>query len=310
LSVESKADGRAGHADAASKLLAAVERDLARSVDEDLPPGLYLVATPIGNLGDITLRALSILLRADIVYCEDTRHSARLLQHFSIRATTRPLHDHNEESEQARVLRDLESGKRIALISDAGTPLISDPGFKLVRECARAGCAVFCIPGASSTIAAVATSGLPTDAFFFAGFLPPKQASRRARLTALKSIPGTLIFFESPQRTSDSLADMADILGDREAVMARELTKLHEEVLRGPLSVLAVDLKLRDLKGEVVLLVASNAEIDVSDDDIATRLETLMQTMSLKDAAKAVADAFSVSKTRVYDIGLKIRERP
>ena len=198
---------------ARERLLAAVTRDVTRLAGEPLAPGLYLVATPIGNLGDITLRALSVLMRADIVYCEDTRHSAKLLQHFSIHATTRPLHDHNEDSERARVLRDLEGGKRIALISDAGTPLISDPGFKLVRDCAAAGHPVHSIPGASSVITAIAASGLPTDAFFFAGFLPPKQAARRARLSELKTVPGSLIFFESPQRAADSLADMADVLG-------------------------------------------------------------------------------------------------
>lgn len=183
---------------ARERLLAAVTRDVTRLTGEPLAPGLYIVATPIGNLGDITLRALSVLMRADIVYCEDTRHSAKLLQHFSLHATTRPLHDHNEDSERARVLRDLEAGKRIALISDAGTPLISDPGFKLVRECAAAGHVVNSVPGASSVVTAIAASGLPTDAFFFAGFLPPKQAARRARLSELKTVPGSLIFLNHP----------------------------------------------------------------------------------------------------------------
>lgn len=295
--------------DASSQLRASINRDVARLVGEPLAPGLYLVATPIGNLADITLRALSILVRADIIYCEDTRHSAKLLQHFAIHATTRPLHDHNEGSEKARVLRDLEADKRIALISDAGTPLISDPGFKLVRDCAAAGHPVICIPGASSVITAIAASGLPTDAFFFAGFLPPRQAARRARLAELKSVPGSLIFFEAPQRTAESLSDMADVLGNRDGVMARELTKLHEELARGPLTELASDVKSRDLKGEVVLVVGPATADEASDDQIAERLETALQSMSLKDAAKAVSDALGVAKTRVYDLGLKIKDR-
>ena len=294
---------------ARDRLAAAVARDMARLTQDPLAPGLYLVATPIGNLGDVTLRALTVLAGADIVYCEDTRHSAKLLQHFSISATTRPLHDHNEDSERARVLRDLEAGKRIALISDAGTPLISDPGFKLVRDCAAAGYPVISIPGPSSVITALAASGLPTDAFFFAGFLPPKQAARRSRLAELKSVPGSLIFFEAPQRTGESLADMADVLGDRNAVMARELTKLHEELARGLLATLAADVKLRDIKGEVVLVVGPPTAIEATDDEIAARLEVALQSMSLKDAAKAVSDALGVAKTRVYDLGLKAKNQ-
>ena len=293
---------------APDRLVNAVTRDILRLTHETVSPGLYLVATPIGNLGDITLRALAVLAAADIVYCEDTRHSAKLLQHFSIHATTRPLHDHNEDGERTRVMRELDNGKRVALISDAGTPLVSDPGFKLVRDCVAAGHAVTCIPGASSVTTALAVSGLPTDAFFFAGFLPPKQAARRARLSELKLVPGTLIFFEAPQRVADSLADMADVLGVRDAVMARELTKLHEEFAHGPLQALAAEIKTRELKGEVVLLVGPAAEIEVSDADITNRLEIALQSMSLKDAAKAVSDALGVAKTRVYDLGLQVKK--
>jgi 16S rRNA (cytidine1402-2'-O)-methyltransferase len=296
---------------ARDRLIAAVGRDVARLAEEPLAPGLYLVATPIGNLGDMTLRALAVLARADIIYCEDTRHSAKLLQHFSIHATTRPLHDHNEDNERGRVLRDLAAGKRIALISDAGTPLISDPGFKLVRDCAAAGHPVICIPGPSSVIAAMACSGMPTDAFFFAGFLPPKQAARRSRLAELKSVPGSLIFFEAPQRAGESLTDMVDVLGARDAVMARELTKMHEELARGSLADLAADVRSRDdLKGEVVLVVGPATAVEASAEDITARLDVALQSMSLKDAAKAVADALGVAKTRVYDIGLKLKDRP
>lgn len=290
-------------------MLAAVLRDLGRLETEPLQPGLYVVATPIGNLADITLRALTVLSRADIIYCEDTRHSAKLLQHFSIRATTRPLHDHNEAREVARLLGDLDAGKRIAIISDAGTPLISDPGFKVVRDCAAKGHSVIVIPGASSAIAALAASGLPTDSFFFAGFLPPKTAARRARLKDLRAQLGTMVFFESPLRAAEALRDMADVLGDREAVLARELTKLHEEIVRAPLEELATEMKTRDLKGEVVLLIGPPQATEVPDEDIEAKLAAALQSMSLKDAAKAVADACGVAKSRVYDIGLKLKGR-
>lgn len=289
-------------------VLNAIRRDAERLLRTPLAPGLYLVATPIGNLGDITLRALSVLASADVVYCEDTRHSAKLLQHFSIRAVTRPFHDHNETNEIARVIEDLAAGKRIALISDAGTPLISDPGFKLVRACGDAGYSVFSIPGASSVIAALASSGLPTDAFTFCGFLSAKTGARRARLDDLKAMPTTLVLFEAPQRLAVSLGDMAEILGRRQVVVARELTKLHEEVLRGELAEIAAIIATRDVKGEVVVVVGPPADADVTDTAIAEQLAMALSTMSLKDAAKAVADALRVPKARVYALGLKIKD--
>lgn len=289
------------------------ERAIVRQFDkhrgETLAAGLYLVATPIGNLGDITLRALATLQKADIIYCEDTRHSARLLQHYAIRNQTRPLHDHNENSETARILRELEQGKRIAVISDAGTPLISDPGFKLVRAAVAAGHSVQALPGASSVITAMAASGLATDAFFFAGFLPPKAQARRVRLSALKSVPGSLVLFEAPQRLAESLSDMAEMLGDRDAVVARELTKLHEELARGLLPELATAFAARDIKGEIVVVIGPAAQAAASDEVIAERLTVALQSMSLKDAAKAVSDALGVPKSRVYDLGLKAKNK-
>ena len=200
-----------------------------------LAPGLYTVATPIGNLGDITLRALVTLEKADAVYCEDTRHSRTLLQHYGITRGLRPYHEHNAEKERPRILAELAAGKSVALISDAGTPLISDPGFKLVREAAAAGHVVTSLPGASAVTTALALAGLPTDAFLFAGFLPPRMAARKARLAELAGVPATLVFFEAPQRLEETLADMSAVLGAREAVVARELSKLHEEARRGPL---------------------------------------------------------------------------
>ncbi len=293
-----------------SPIVAAVARDIARAIAEPLAPGLYLVATPIGNLADLTLRALSVLARADVVYCEDTRHSAKLFQHFALRPTTRPFHDHNEDNERGRILADLGNRKRIAIVSDAGTPLISDPGFKLVRACREAGHDVFALPGASSVLCALASSGLPTDAFFFAGFLPPKSAARRARLGEIKAYAGSLIFFEGPQRIADALVDLADVLGARDAVVARELTKLHEECTRGSLPELARDFASREIKGEIVVVVGPALAVEVSDGDIAERLAVARQSMSLKDAAKAVADALDISKARVYAIGLKTNDQP
>ncbi len=307
MSPTTEDDEVATESDRLPALMQALTRDAKRLLAQPLQPGLYLVATPIGNLADITLRALAVLARADIVYCEDTRHSAKLLQHFAIHATTRALHDHNEDSELARLLSDLGIGRSIAIISDAGTPLVSDPGFKIVRAAVAAGFAVTSVPGASAAISALALSGLPTDAFFFAGFLPPKQAARRARLNELKTVPGTLIFFEAPQRVADSLADLKDVLGDRPSVMARELTKLHEEVVHGPLSHVMQVIGGRELKGEVVLLAGPPLDIAVTDEEIVCRLEVALQSMRLKDAANAVADALSVPKTRVYNLGLKAK---
>ena len=294
--------------EAAAALAHRVSSETLQLLQRPLEPGLYLVATPIGNLGDITLRALSVLARADIVYCEDTRHSARLLQHYAIRAETRPFHDHNEDGMRGRVIEQLERGACIALISDAGTPLVSDPGFKLVRDCAAKNLPVFSLPGPSALVTALSGSGLPTDAFFFAGFLPPKQAARKARLGDIKTVPATLIFYEAPQRLAESLADMAECLGNRPAVVARELTKMHEEQSRGRLRDLASQYAGQEPKGEIVVLCGPPEQVEVSDELIAERLAVALQSMRLKDAAAAVSDALGVAKTRVYDLGLKAKK--
>jgi 16S rRNA (cytidine1402-2'-O)-methyltransferase len=285
----------------------AISREAERHLSEPLGPGLYVVATPIGHLGDISLRALSVLVRADAVYCEDTRHSARLLQHYGISVDTRPLHEHNEDQTVPRIVAMLRDGKRIAIISDAGTPLISDPGFKAVRAAAAAGLAVYSIPGPSSVVAALAVSGLATDQFTFAGFLPPKSAARRSRLVELQATPGTLVFFEAPQRLADSLADMVATLGDRPAVVARELTKLHEELARGTLAALAADFAGRDVKGEIVVLIGKGDAEAVSDEAISAALADALASLRLKDAATAVAEALSVPKARVYALGLRLK---
>jgi 16S rRNA (cytidine1402-2'-O)-methyltransferase len=289
----------------ASRAKEAIE-DLLR---QPLAPGIYLVATPIGNLADITLRALSVLTRADIIYCEDTRHSAKLLSHYGIAAKTLPFHEHNEDREVERVLAQAEAGKRIAIISDAGTPLLSDPGFRLVRAAASRDVALTSIPGASAALAALTTSGLPTDAFFFAGFLPAKQGARRTRLAELAHVPGGLVLFEAPHRVSEALADMADVLGNRSAVIARELTKLHENILRGTIQSLAEAVGDDTLKGEIVIVVGTSEPEAVSDEIIEARLVEALEAMSLKDAAKAIAGQLGVPKARVYALGVKIKGR-
>lgn len=288
----------------------AVQAELKRLAGKALPGGLYLVATPIGNLADITLRALHVLTNADVIYCEDTRTSSRLLQHYAISAPLRPFHDHNEEAELPRVMRQVAEGRRVALISDAGMPLVSDPGFKLVRACAQERLPVTCIPGPSAVLTALSASALPTDQFTFAGFLPPKQAARRARLAELKSVRGTLVFFEAPQRTPETLDDMAGVLGERMGAVARELTKMHEEMARGSLASLAASFAEREVKGEVVILVGPPQAEEADDETIERHLSQALASMKLKDAAAAVADALGVSKSRVYAIGLKIKREP
>ena len=276
---------------------------------EPIAPGLYLVATPIGNLSDITVRALHVLARADVIYCEDTRHSRTLMERFAIKAALKPYHEHNAARQRPQILKALSGGARIALISDAGTPLISDPGYKIVREAAADGHAVYSIPGASSALVAVTSSGLPTDTLLFAGFLPAKEAGRRKRIAALAATDATLIFFEAPHRLGDALGDLFAELGDRPACIARELTKLHEEVRRGSLRVLHSEIKAEPVKGECVILVAPPVPEDFSDDDISERLERLLDMLSLKDASRSLADELGINKSRVYNLGLALKKR-
>src|ERR1051325_6838798 len=202
---------------------------------------LYLVATPIGNLADITHRALQILKDVALIACEDTRHTRKLLQHYGIDTKTISYHEHNEQQRAAELIDLLKQGNDVAVVSDAGTPSISDPGFRLVRAAIENEVPVVPVPGPSAVISALIAAGLPTDEFFFAGFLPSKSNARRTRLSELQSVPGTLIFYEAPHRLSTTLKDAYEILGEREAVVARELTKLHEEIRRGKLSELTAD---------------------------------------------------------------------
>ena len=224
-----------------------------------MPGTLYLVATPIGNLADITHRALQVLSDVDLIACEDTRHTHKLLNHYGISTKTISYHEHNEQQRSAELIDRLKQGTNIAVVSDAGTPSISDPGFRLVRAAIEKEIVVVPVPGPSALITALIAAGLPTDEFFFAGFLPSRTNARRARLTELQSIPGTLIFYEAPHRLAATLADAYEILGEREAVVARELTKLHEEIRRGLLSKLAADYTAKtDIRGEIVVLIDRN----------------------------------------------------
>ncbi|HEV2835357.1 MAG TPA: 16S rRNA (cytidine(1402)-2'-O)-methyltransferase [Pyrinomonadaceae bacterium] len=221
-----------------------------------MPGTLYLVATPIGNLADITHRALQVLRDVDLIACEDTRHTRKLLQHYSIDTKTVSYHEHNEQQRTLELIELLKQGSDVALVSDAGTPAISDPGFRLVRAAIQTGINVVPVPGPSALVSALIAAGLPTDEFFFGGFLPAKSTARRARLSELRSVPGTLIFYEAPHRLAASLKDAYEILGEREAVIARELTKLHEEIRRGRLSELSKHYSTDEQpRGEIVLLI-------------------------------------------------------
>ncbi len=282
---------------------------LSELIARPLVPGLYLVATPIGNLADISLRALSVLARADLIAAEDTRHSKKLLSHFGIAAKLSAYHEHNAECERPKLIARLRAGQSVALISDAGTPLVSDPGYKLVREALDEGVAVVSIPGPSASLAALTSSGLPTDTFLFAGFLPPKSGPRRSRLEDLKDVPATLIFFETGPRLAKSLADMADVLGAREGAIAKELTKLHESVTRGALGELVTALSGDALKGEFAIVVGppEAAAPEASDAAIIEQLERALKVESFRDAVRSVAELLQVSRARVYELGLKLK---
>jgi 16S rRNA (cytidine1402-2'-O)-methyltransferase len=297
---------------AAERTVARAGEALAELIARPLSPGLYLVATPIGNLGDISLRALAVLSRADLIAAEDTRHSKKLLSHFGIQSALTPYHEHNAERERPKLLARLRAGASVALISDAGTPLVSDPGYKLVRAALDEGLAVTSIPGASAALAALTSAGLPTDTFLFAGFLPPKSGPRRARLEALKDVPATLILFETAPRLGKSLAAMAEVLGARDAAIARELTKLHETVTHGPLDELATTFAASETqKGEFVVVIAppTAAETEVTDARIMKDLEAAFETQSFRDAVRGVTEALNVKRARVYELGLTLRKR-
>ncbi len=279
-----------------------------------ISPGLYLVATPIGNAEDITLRALRVLREADALAAEDTRQARKLMDIHGVPLAGRPLtpyHDHNGAQARPGLLRRLEDGQSLAYVSDAGTPLIADPGYRLAEEAIARGLPVVAVPGASAVLAALSVAGLPTDRFFFAGFLPPKSAARRTALEELKAVPGTLVFYESPRRLAGALADMARVLGgERNAAVSRELTKRFEETRRGPLAELAEAYAAEaPPKGEAVVLIGPTAVAETSPEDLDRALAQALAGRSLKDAVAAVTEATGLPRKRVYARALEMAEK-
>jgi 16S rRNA (cytidine1402-2'-O)-methyltransferase len=267
-----------------------------------LPTGLYVVATPIGNLGDITLRSLEILAGADLIACEDTRVTRKLIDRYGIATPLTQYHDHNAAAARPKLLAGLANGKAVALVSDAGTPLISDPGFKLVRAARTAGHPVIAAPGPSAVLAALATAGLPTDRFYFEGFLPTRQIARNARIAELARIPATLVFFETGPRLANTLTALTEILGGREASICRELTKLHEDIRSGSLGELAKEyVAAAAPKGEIVIVVAPPATAQKPDsDEVDDLLRNALARVSVKDAVAEVAAASGVPRREIY----------
>ena len=273
-------------------------------------PGLHVVATPIGNLGDITLRAIEVLAGCDLIACEDTRVTGKLLKAHGIATKLFAYHDHNAERVRPALIERLQRGEKVALVSDAGTPLVSDPGFRLVRECIAEGIAVIPLPGASSVLAALMVAGLPTDRFLFAGFLPGKTEGRRKTLAELAPVRATLVFLESPHRLAAALADMSEILGTREAAIARELTKLHEELRRGELAALAAHYaSVPTPKGEIVVVVSPPAEQAPSEDTMDDALAAALRDMTLRDAVAQVAKDTGIARGKVYARALELARK-
>ena len=274
-----------------------------------LTPGLHVVATPIGNLRDVTLRALEVLAAADLIACEDTRVTRKLLDHYGIATPLTPYHDHNAAEARPKLIARLAAGAAIALVSDAGTPLVSDPGFKLVRAAREAGLSVTTLPGASAVLAALTVAGLPTDRFFFEGFLPAKEGQRRSRIAELARIPATLVLFETGPRLAGALADLAAGLGPRDGAICRELTKLHEEVRRGDLATLARDTAgAAEPRGEIILVVAPPDPQATAGDvaDLDALLRRALERVSVKDAVGEVAAVTGRPRREVYQRALAL----
>ena len=267
---------------------------------------LYLVATPIGNLQDITFRALEILRAVDVIACEDTRHTQKLLNHFAIKNRLVSYHEHNENARAQELAALLEQGKSVAIVSDAGTPAVSDPSFRVVERAIEIGAPVVPVPGAVAFVNALVVSGLPTDAVFFGGFLPSKKSERIRRFEEVKDIPATLVFYESPHRIEKSLADALDRLGDRRAALARELTKLHEQIIRGSLSEIFLQVAGNPPKGEIVLLFDRKSNITKRLDEnkagtLKSRLTELeSEGLERKAALKKIAKEFGLTRSEVY----------
>ncbi|WP_434054505.1 MAG: 16S rRNA (cytidine(1402)-2'-O)-methyltransferase [Roseibium sp.] len=275
----------------------------------NLEPALYIVSTPIGNLGDITVRALETLAASSMIACEDTRVTSTLTQKFGLKTPLMSYHEHNAEKQRPKILAELDAGKAVALVSDAGTPLVSDPGYRLVRSVLEAGYKVVPIPGASAPLAGLVASGLPSDTVLFAGFLPQKGGPKAKRLEELANVPATLVFFESPHRTGATLEKMAELLGrSREAVVARELTKRFETFERGTLSDLAARFEEASVKGEIVILVGPPEERPQADaSDMDALLAAALEEMPVSAAAKKVAKATGLDRGEVYKRALDLK---
>jgi len=274
-----------------------------------LTPGLYLVATPIGNARDITLRALDLLATAEVLAAEDTRSLRRLMELHGVALGDRPLvayHDHNGARVRPRLLADLAAGKSVLYASEAGTPMISDPGFDLARAAAEAGFPVTSAPGASAVVTALTLAGLPTDRFLFAGFLPSAGGPRKSALRDLSGVPATLVFYESPRRLPEMLLAAQDVLGDREAAVCRELTKKFEEVRRGSLSELAGHYRETPARGEVVVLIGKGDSGSVREIDLEQEVNKALETMSVRDAADFVSTRLAVKRRPVYQLAMRL----
>lgn len=277
--------------------------------DSSFIKGLYLVATPIGNLGDISARALDVLAHADVVACEDTRVTAKLFSLLGISAPLTPYHEHNADKVRPHLIERLKNGEMIALVSDAGTPLVNDPGYRLVQDCVNEEIYVTAVPGASAVLTALQLSGLPCHRFLFSGFLPVRTTARQKELAELAAVPATLIFYEAPQRIEETLADARAVLGDRKAALARELTKKFEQTIRGTLSELISYYKENGpLKGEFVLLIAPPDKNEKPDmDTLTASLRDALKTMSLKDAVARTAAGTGLNKKQIYELALAIK---
>lgn len=285
--------------------------DVENSQDNQLPPGLYIIATPIGNIGDMTLRAIETLQKVDLIACEDTRTSSKLTGFYNISTPKIPYHEHNAAEMRPKIIAEIKNGKAIALISDAGTPLVSDPGYKLVEACAQADLSITALPGASAPTTALVLSGLPTDQYFFAGFLPAKSSARQKAFADVAEISATLLFFETARRLQESLADALQVFGNRKAAVARELTKKFEEVQRGTLQELVDHYAHRgDPKGEIVLVIAGAEEkaSTYGPDAVKDLLQHALneRALSVKDASAEVATQTGMKKRDVYALALSL----
>jgi 16S rRNA (cytidine1402-2'-O)-methyltransferase len=292
-----------------SGLMAGLGHQLDKLAASPLAAGLYLVSTPIGHLADISVRALFTLASADMAVCEDTRHSRKLLSAYGIRRRLETYHDFSDSGDRERILAALRSGKSVALISDAGTPLIADPGFKLVRAAIEEGFGVFPIPGPSALLAALVASGLPSDQFFFGGFLPPKEGARRDALEAARGLPGTLIFYESGPRLQATLEALHAVFSGRGIVIARELTKFYEAILRGSAAQILNEIRANPPAGELVILIGPGEAAGVTDMDIESALKSAMRRMTLREAVEEVAKGLGAGRKTVYNLALRVRER-